>query len=540
MPYYSFTHSSGVIRLAVLGTCVAVALVQAQPASAPRSQPAVQSTTLPATTAPATVSLPARQTAVPVTRADLADAYLKLEQSLRDHPPGEAEIARVNREFDDATLAFFSMQFGSAMQQIHTLTQSLRPARGTPGIEALAASLKARIEPPIGLAGATKAVRIDLGAFYPTDTSAIEHPALTLRLRTAGGDVLCTEHIVLERSPQTVLQHEVRLTPNAALAAGAYVVDLLDAHGEAYTLRRWYVVPRELATVRAEFEQQLRAIPTDTPEQQQAVAICRARAALLSDEPSEISSAEFLLDPIDHAAAVAAEITRLQQGQNPYRAHPGELWRVVSAGGRDLPVRTYAPRIVVEQPDRKLPLIISFHGAGGDEQMFQYGYGAGRIRGLAERHGVLIATPETGGFLRSPEAFDRLLESLERDYAIDPNRIYVLGHSLGAAVAGQLARTRADRIAAAAAIAGGMGTPTAEPLAPTLVIAAELDRITGGPDRVRQAVVAAREKGLPIEFRLQPNYGHTLIVGHVLPEVFDWLLARRSNVPTSAPASAPN
>jgi predicted esterase len=195
---------------------------------------------------------------------------------------------------------------------------------------------------------------------------------------------------------------------------------------------------------------------------------------------------------------------------------------------------------VVEQPDRKLPLIIAFHGAGGDEQMFLYGYGAGRIRVLAEQHGVLIATPETGGFLRSPEAFDRLLESLERDYAIDPDRIYVLGHSLGAAAAGLLARTRANRIAAAATIAGGIGTPTAGPLAPTLVIAAELDRITGGPDRVRQAVAAAREKGLPIEYRLHPNYGHTLIVGQVLPEVFDWLLARRCNVPTSAPASAPN
>ena len=77
-------------------------------------------------------------------------------------------------------------------------------------------------------------------------------------------------------------------------------------------------------------------------------------------------------------------------------------------------------------------------------------------------------------------------------------------------------------------------------VAPTLVIAAELDRITGGPDRVRQAVAAARENSLPIEYRLQPNYGHTLIVGHALPEVFDWLLARRCNVPTSAPASAPN
>jgi hypothetical protein len=59
-----------------------------------------------------------------------------------------------------------------------------------------------------------------------------------------------------------------------------------------------------------------------------------------------------------------------------------------------------------------------------------------------------------------------------------------------------------------------------------LVIASELDRIAV-PSRIEATVERAKAAGLPVEYRLLKNYGHTLAVTKVLPDVVDWLLTGR-------------
>lgn len=39
------------------------------------------------------------------------------------------------------------------------------------------------------------------------------------------------------------------------------------------------------------------------------------------------------------------------------------------------------------------PLLVVLHGAGGDENMFPEAYGAGIIKRIAEKHGLLVASP---------------------------------------------------------------------------------------------------------------------------------------------------
>jgi hypothetical protein len=43
---------------------------------------------------------------------------------------------------------------------------------------------------------------------------------------------------------------------------------------------------------------------------------------------------------------------------------------------------------------------------------------------------------------------------------------------------------------------------------------------------VRQASLAWREAGLPVEFRGSEDEGHTLIVAEHLPEVFAWMRSK--------------
>jgi predicted esterase len=124
------------------------------------------------------------------------------------------------------------------------------------------------------------------------------------------------------------------------------------------------------------------------------------------------------------------------------------------------------------------------------------------------------------------ERFDQLVEALGYDYSIDPARIYLLGHSMGGMTVSALLAVRADRIAAAACLNGFSGFGEAVTIIPpTLVTAGELDPIVSQA-RIEPAFNRAKAAGLPVEYRLLKNYGHTLAVTKVLPDVIEWLTAR--------------
>jgi predicted esterase len=175
------------------------------------------------------------------------------------------------------------------------------------------------------------------------------------------------------------------------------------------------------------------------------------------------------------------------------------------------------------------PLVIALHGAGADERAFVEGYGAGRLRELAEEQGFLLVAPFTNAFMRHPgEAFDQLVDVVRASHAVDASRIYVMGHSLGAGASWSVGRLRRERIAAVACLAGGCGAPpTTGPgpsgVPPTLLYAAELDPLAA-PQRLETAVARGREAGYTLDFRIAPGVGHTLMVGGVLDEVVGWLL----------------
>jgi len=195
-----------------------------------------------------------------------------------------------------------------------------------------------------------------------------------------------------------------------------------------------------------------------------------------------------------------------------------------SSGGSGTPARVYAPKEAAGE--QLLPLVIALHGAGGDESMFPEGYGAGIIKSLADQHRFILISPANGPFSGGGEFFDRIVESVSADYPVDPRRIYVVGHSMGGGVTTALAKSRSDKIAAACAIAGFGGAKAGTKIAPMLVIAAELDMLMPIA-RARKTGEAAAASGLPIEFRVLENYGHTLAVGAALPDVIPWLLKHK-------------
>ncbi|HEX9167025.1 MAG TPA: hypothetical protein VF862_14025 [Gemmatimonadales bacterium] len=235
-----------------------------------------------------------------------------------------------------------------------------------------------------------------------------------------------------------------------------------------------------------------------------------------------MDSVATALDSTPGSAAVYGD-----RGRKAMASWDGRRTQLAVAGDT-IPFHVIVPR----QVGGPLPLVIALHGAGADERAFLEAYGAGRLRELAEERGFLLITAFTNAWMRHPaEAFDQAVDSAAARHAIDRSRIYVLGHSLGAGATWSTARVRGDRIAAIACLAGGCGAPpatgaTLAPVPPTLLYAGELDPLAT-PARLETAVARGRDAGYEIEFRVRPAAGHTLMVGQVLDEVVDWLLARK-------------
>lgn len=276
------------------------------------------------------------------------------------------------------------------------------------------------------------------------------------------------------------------------------------------------------STVRAALLASLAGVDS-TGALQQAHAAATSRAGLLTDVASTSRSIELFIQPRAHAAAVTREVEVLRSGRNPYAGRSGDWWRaVVLSAERRVPVRLIAPPTAVRSGVRA-PLIVALHGAGGDENMFVDAYGAGVITRLADSLGALVVSPLANGF--TAVAFDSVVAVVQREYAVDSARIYVVGHSMGAGIAAMLANTRGARLAAVAAVAGGAPI-TATDAPPALFIAGGVDPVIPAA-RVKAAADATRAAGRTMEYRVLPSEGHTLIVGRVLPDAIAWLFTQR-------------
>jgi polyhydroxybutyrate depolymerase len=160
----------------------------------------------------------------------------------------------------------------------------------------------------------------------------------------------------------------------------------------------------------------------------------------------------------------------------------------------------------------RAPLILSFHGHGGD------GKGQARLTGmsaLSDRYGFIIAYPDginrgwndgrqaTRSGVDDVAFANALIDELERRYSVDPKRIYATGFSNGGVFSNYLACNQADRIAAIAPVSGSMpvqDAPYCHPqrAVPVLEISGTADPIM--PFNGGSIVIGSRNRGEVISF----------------------------------------
>ena len=149
---------------------------------------------------------------------------------------------------------------------------------------------------------------------------------------------------------------------------------------------------------------------------------------------------------------------------------------------------------------KPLPLVVALHGMGGDENLFFEGYGAGLLVDLAKERRFVLVAPRAPDLAFDPGALERIVAVIRAEQEVDPARVYLLGHSMGAGMTTLFATRRPDLVRAACAIAGAGGAPK-DLKVPLLVVVGGRDGIAwvawGPPRRPQRGKEAGEVRGFP-------------------------------------------
>jgi len=159
------------------------------------------------------------------------------------------------------------------------------------------------------------------------------------------------------------------------------------------------------------------------------------------------------------------------------------------------------------------------HGAGGTENMFFDAYGHGAIVRECKKRGWILVAPRAEFFGSAPIA--GIVDELATRYPVDRKRVFLVGHSMGAAQAVTLAQESPDRWAGVAALggAGRASKPEAFRDVPLFIGCGTEDFALAGTRALAKAVTAAEGKLVNKEYS---DIEHIVIVQAALPDVFKW------------------
>jgi predicted esterase len=149
----------------------------------------------------------------------------------------------------------------------------------------------------------------------------------------------------------------------------------------------------------------------------------------------------------------------IEAGTDPFAGTHGDFRKAyLSAVDHTLqPYRILVPEVY--NGSKPSPLVVALHGMGGDENSIFDGYDAA-FKPAAEKAGFIAVCPkgrDSASMYRGSAEQDVMdvLAEVRRDYKIDPNRIYLMGHSMGGYGTWSIAMARPDVFAAIGPISGG-------------------------------------------------------------------------------------
>jgi dienelactone hydrolase len=240
-----------------------------------------------------------------------------------------------------------------------------------------------------------------------------------------------------------------------------------------------------------------------------------------------------------------------KSGKDPFAGRTGDFKRhyLLADAKEIMPYRMYVP--ATYNGSRAFPLVVALHGLGGTEDsMFGANY---KAIAQAEQRGYIVVAPmgyrvdgfygysAAGGANRRAQLSEQdvmeVLQRVRKQYKIDDNRIYLMGHSMGGIGTWALG-AKYPAIWAVLAPISGLGNPgTVETMKhiPEVVVHGDADNVV--PVNSSRVMVAAMKKlGVDVKYIEVPGGSHTDVPGPNMAAIFDFFDAHRKDAgstPTS-------
>ncbi len=202
----------------------------------------------------------------------------------------------------------------------------------------------------------------------------------------------------------------------------------------------------------------------------------------------------------------------------------------------------------------KVPLIVALHGLGSNPQQIMRYPG---LTELAEKHGYIVVAPmgynargwygqriRIGVPSNDPENLHELsekdvmnvLDLARREFDVDPQRIYLMGHSMGGGGTFHLAMENPDLFAAIGPIAPAIFRPVTDlekiRHLPVILVQGEKDRLVPA-ERVRAWAEKMKELQMTHEYIEVPGGDHVTPAFRELPKIFDFFNKHRKKTMTT-------
>ncbi len=247
-------------------------------------------------------------------------------------------------------------------------------------------------------------------------------------------------------------------------------------------------------------------------------------------------------------AAADAVVAAVKAKKDPFAGRTGDLKRhyLLESAHEVMPYRMYVPTSY--SPRRAAPLIIALHGLGGTEDAFFDSYGK-KLPELAEARGYIVAAPlgyrVDGGYgygvgapsadpltrragTASEEDVMQVLAQVKKLYTIDEDRVFLMGHSMGAIGTWKLA-AKFPEPWAALGLFSGMGAPATVDRfrqIPQFVVHGDADptvNVAGS----RAMVAALKALNADVTYVEVPGGNHLNVVEPNFGAMFDFFATRR-------------
>ena len=252
------------------------------------------------------------------------------------------------------------------------------------------------------------------------------------------------------------------------------------------------------------------------------------------------------------SASVAQQPPAAPRGPITIKADPRTQQRTY-AFDKDNPSMSYVVYVSSKvSKTKKAPLVIALHGLGGDANFLV----RERMVDLAEEGGYIVAGPMgynvsgwygsppiamNGGGITPPNLAElsekdvmNVLAMMRKEFNVDPDRTYLVGHSMGGAGSLFLGQKHATEWAAVAAIAPAafmMERDRAQILGtmqkagvPVMIIQGDKDPVVP-PDNTRHWAETLKELGMKGQYIELPGGDHGTVIADGMPDVFRFFAA---------------